>query len=127
MKYFWLPLAIIVLLTAGTLTNVFYLSHITSELTQTLEQAQAFAESGQSEQAIQLTRQAQTAFERCSFYLHVTLNHQSIDNAETTFGEVLEHLRLHETGSIYTAANAKLLTLLELIAESEQLTLKNLL
>lgn len=127
MKRFWIAVGIIMLLASAAMVNVWYLGCFTETLSKTLEQAQQLAEDGDAEQAAALTLQAQDAFNQKSFYLHVTLSHRDIDDIETSFGEVLEYLRLGDTGSKYTSANAKLLTQLCLLAEAEQLTLKNIL
>lgn len=127
MKHLWISAAIIAALAAGALANVWYLGQFVDGLALTLEQAQQSAEAGDTERAIRLTQRAQGQFDEKAPYLHITLSHQDIDNIEISFGEVLEYLRFQEQGGEYTAANARLLTQLYLLAEAEQLTLKNLL
>lgn len=127
MKRLWIAAAIVIVLAAGTLVNVWYLERFTGNLSGSLEQAQELAENGDLMRALELTRQVQRMFDEKSFYLHVTLSHDDIDNIETIFGEVQECLLLGETDSKYTSANAKLRTQLFLLAEAEQLTLKNIL
>ena len=50
----------------------------------------------------------------------------STDSIYTSFREVVEFLDSREQGE-YSAANARLIALIELLNESEQLTLKNIL
>lgn len=127
MKQLSCSVLIILALITATLLNVRYLERFTHDLSQMLTEAQQLAEHGEADEAEKLTRQAQERFNAYSFYLHVTLSHRDIDNIETSFGEALEYLRLQETGSLYATANSNLLTQLQLLSESEQLTLKNLL
>lgn len=127
MKQLWCSVLIILLLTTAALFNVCYLKHFIGEVSQTLSDAQELAENGNPAASEKLTRQAQQDFDRHSFYLHVTLSHQNIDTIESSFEEVLEYLRRQETGAVYSAANSKLLTQLQLLTEAEQLTLKNIL
>ena len=57
-------------------------------------------------------------------YLHVTLRHSDTDLIHVGFQEVLEFIECQEGGE-YSAANARLAAQIQLIYESEQLTLKN--
>jgi len=127
MKRLWISLLVIVFLAAASLVNVQYLDHFTSSLSDWLKAAQVSAESGQIEDALDLTLHAQKTFLRHSFYLHVTLDHQDIDAIQSAFGETLEYLRLNEIGGVYVAANSDLVIKLGLLTEAEQLTLKNIL
>ena len=125
MKHLWYATAMIIFLFVATLINVRYLNHFINDLSATLQQAQQLAEEDKPQEAEQLTRETQERFDRHSFYLHVTLPHQSIDAVKTSFCEALEYLQHGETTAVYTATNAKLLTQLQLLSEAEQLTLKN--
>ena len=127
MKRLWFSLFVILLLGGASLANVFYLDYLTSSLSEALEVAQAQAESGNTDFAYRKTLHAGERFLAHSFYLHVTLDHQDIDGIQTALGEVLEYLRLGETGGVYVAANSELMVKLSLLAEAEQLTLKNIL
>ncbi len=127
MKRLWIAAAVIAALAVGALANVWYLERFVSGLSLTLEQAQQSALDGDLDRAIRLTLKAQEEFDSRSFYLHVTLSHRDIDETEVSFGEVLEYLYNQEPGGEYTAANARLLTQLYLLAEAEQLSLKNIL
>ena len=125
MKHLWYATALIIFLFTATLINVRYLNHFVEDLSSTLQQAQQLAEENKPQAAEELTREAQERFDRQSFYLHVTLPHQSIDAVKVSFQEVLEYLQHGELTAVYTATNAKLLTQLQLLSEAEQLTLKN--
>ena len=72
------------------------------------------------------SRAAAEKWEAQDAYLHVTLRHADTDSIYTSFREVVEFLDSREQGE-YSAANARLIALIELLNESEQLTLKNIL
>ena len=127
MKQLCCSLAIVLLLITAAFINVCYLRHFVAELSSVLTSAQSLAEQGDPKEAESLSHSVHETFESHSFYLHVTLTHRDIDDIETAFGEVLEYLSLGETGPLYASANARLLTLLQLLLESEQLNLKNIL
>lgn len=127
MKRLWFSLLVILFLAAAALVNVQYLDHLTASLSEQLQDAQASAESGRIEDALDFTLRAQNTFLCHSFYLHVTLDHQDIDAIQSAFGETLEYLRLGEIGGVYVAANSNLVIKLGLLTEAEQLTLKNIL
>ncbi len=119
--------AVILLLTfAATLSHSFYVSSFTGDLTTLLEAAEARAESGDWEAAGDLTQTARKQWEGKELYLHILLRHTETDSVYIGFREVSEFIQCQESGE-YSAANAKLIAQLELLAEAEQLTLKNIL
>lgn len=127
MKRLWIAAALIAALAGSALINVWYLEQFIEHISLMLEQAQQSMEQNDLERASRLTQQAWEKFDQRSFYLHVTLSHQEIDNIEVAFSEVSEHLRCQEPGGEYTAANAKLISRLYLLGEAEQFTIKNVL
>ena len=58
-------------------------------------------------------------------YLHVLLRHADTDSIYAGFRETLALLDSQEYGE-YAAANARLVTQIQLLYEAEQLTLKNI-
>lgn len=60
-------------------------------------------------------------------YLHLVLQHEDTDQILLGFYEVRQLLSTQEAGGEYFAANAQLMTRIELLSEMEQLNLKNLL
>lgn len=126
MKHLWIAAAILVALLGGTLGNSFYLGGIIDSYEQQLTQAQQLAARGAWDESEQITQQVYADWEGHDFYFHSLLRHVDIDEVRLTFHEVQEYLKLEETDQ-YNAANAKLITQLGLLAEMEQLTLKNIL
>ncbi len=103
-----------------------YLTKLTDDYCGQLKQAAVFADNDNWPRALELTKQSLASWEQHDFYLHTLLRHTDIDNIRLTFHEVVEYLYLAEPDQ-YTAANAKLITQLELLAEAERLDLKNIL
>lgn len=127
MKNLWIAAGILAAMCIAAGANVLYLCTLTGELTGALEQAQALAEEDGWSAAAQVTAGARARFQERVFYLHVTLRHEDIDEVELSFGEVEQLLAHRERLGEYAAANARLITRLELLAESEHFTLLNIL
>lgn len=127
MKRLWITAGILILLCAAALVNVAFLNGMTEEITASLLQAQELAEGGDWEEAASLTIQADQQFRGQTFYLHITLRHSDIDEVEIAFQEVEQLLAHRERLGEYAAANARLVARLELLAESEHVTLRNIL
>jgi len=126
MKRLWISICILFLILAGTLANSFYLSHIINGYELRLNTAHDLAKQGAWANAAQLTRQVFQDWEQRSFYFHALMRHTDTDQVLLSFQEVLEYLTLKETDQ-YTAANARLIAQLGLLAEMELLTLQNVL
>lgn len=125
MKRLWIACAILAALFAATLYNGIYLTGLTDDLNGLLAQAEDKAENGNWDAADALTRLAWQKWHANDGYCHITLRHNDIDEIQTTFQEVLEFLECREGGE-YSAANARLMTCLELLSEAERLNLKNI-
>ncbi len=126
MKRVWIALAILASILAATLCHSVYLGHFTRDLTALLETAEAEAEAGNWDSALDLTQTARDKWDARDSYLHITLRHDVTDGIYTGFREVAELLHCQEQGE-YSAANARLIAGLELLSEAEQLTLQNVL
>ena len=126
MKRLWIALALMIAVFCAIMFNSYYLGKFTRELTGLLTQAEAQAEAGRWEEAGELTQAASRLWDEQDFYLHVMLRHSDTDQIYTLFQEVREFLQYQKQGE-YSAANARLITLLDLLYGAEQLTLKNVL
>lgn len=127
MKRLWIAVAILFLLCGATLANVYCLTRFTADLSRSLIQAQQAVETGSWDQAADITARTEAAFQKRAAYLHITLRHEDIDVIETSFHEVMELLAHEERVGEYAAANARLISLMDLLAESECPTLRNIL
>lgn len=126
MKRILIACAILLLLFSAALAHSFYISSFTGELTALLEAAEVNAENNDWASAETLTQTARERWGSADAYLHILLRHSETDAVYTGFREVAEFIQCQEGGE-YSAANARLIAELELLAEAEQLTLKNVL
>ena len=126
MKRLWISVAILFVMLGATLANSWFLNNLISGFTQNLTSAHQLAAQDHWSTAREITQQVAEHWQEHDFYLHVMLPHRDIDDIHLTFQEVEEYLELVETDQ-YNAANAKLIAQLGLLAEMEQLNLKNIL
>lgn len=126
MKRFWIALLLLGAIFTGTLFHIRSLHGFTDTLAGLLKQADELAAAEQWEQARTLTDQAKDTWADRDVYLHVLLRHADTDSIYAGFRETLALLDSREYGE-YAAANARLITQIQLLYEAEQLTLKNLL
>lgn len=126
MKRGWIAVALLVGMMALAFWNVSTLGALTGELGQSLARAEEMAEQGDWVGAAQLTQTASRRWDSKHFYLHATLEHDVTDAIAVSFAETLEFIERREAGE-YSAANARLMTQLELLGEMERPLLENLL
>lgn len=126
MKRLWISVAILLTMLGATLGNSWYLNSLISDFTQELTSAHQLAARDDWASARKITGQVTDHWQKHDFYFHVMLPHRDIDEIHLTFQEIEEYLELEETDQ-YNAASAKLITQLGLLAEMEQLNLKNIL
>ncbi|MBO5727534.1 MAG: DUF4363 family protein [Oscillospiraceae bacterium] len=126
MKRLWIAVAILLVMLGSTLGNSWYIDRTVSDFLNQLSAAHKQASTDNWERATQLTRQVVDHWQHHDFYFHVMLPHDDIDQIHLTFQEVEEYLELEEADQ-YNAASARLITQLGLLAEMEQLNLKNIL
>ena len=124
MKRLWIALALLAALLCGTLLHTWSPRGFTQDLTHSLEQAQELTRSDRWEEARTVTQEALQTWRGRDVYLHVLLRHADTDQIYAGFQETLALLDSQEYGE-YAAANARLITQIELLSEAEQLTLKN--
>lgn len=127
MRRLTLSLLVLAGLLGLTLYNSHYLNNYTKELTTLLKQAEAAAADGDWDAAADKTEAALDRWNCKETYLHMVLQHSDTDDVLLSFQEVRQLIRTQEDGGEYSAANARLITQIELLYEMEQLNLKNLL
>lgn len=126
MKRLWAACALLAVLLAASLVNAWYARSLTQRLTQPLTHAQQLAGQGDWDRARQLTSQAYDTWNNHHAYLHCVLRHSDTDQILRAFRGVLQYLDLEEMDQ-YAAANADLVSQLELLSEMEQASLVNVL
>lgn len=128
MRRLYVPLGLLALLTVLCTVHTVYLGRFTGELSHLLTQAQEQVAREDWEEADRLTRQAKEIWVEHEGYLHTTLRHADIDAILISFDEALAFLRAGERQSAeYAAVNARLITQIGLLLESELPSLTNLL
>ena len=115
MRRLWISVLILLLMLGGSLGNAWYAKQLTDGMGERLRQAQELTENERWEQ-----------WQERHFYLHATMRHADTDQILRGFRTVMEYLRLQEPDQ-YNAANADLVTQLELLAEMEQPSVVNVL
>lgn len=119
MRRLWIAAGLLLALLGLTIVNGWYAGTLTGGMEEQLRRAQTQAERGDWAQAEELTRQAYGDWQKHHFYFHTTMRHSDTDQILRTFRSVQEYLKLQEPDQ-YNAANADLITQLELLAEMEQ-------
>lgn len=128
MKRLYIALGLVALLAVLCTVHTVYLGQLTADLSGLLAQAQEQVDRGDWAGADRLTRQSKEIWVEHEGYLHTTLRHTDIDAILVSFDEALAFLRAGERQSAeYAAVNARLITQIGLLLESELPTLTNLL
>lgn len=123
MKRLWFAVGVMAVLFTATLLNSRYLRNFSAGLTDRLVQAEVQAEAGNWEEAGRLTKEALDVWTSHDMYLYTVLRHSDTDQIHTGFREVQEFINCQEGGE-YSAANARLISQVELLYEMEQFNLK---
>ena len=121
-----IPAALLAAILAFCLWNSAAMAARTARWRAQLEQAEGLAEGRDWQGASALTRQAQDRWDGASVLLHITLDHEVMDEVSVGFAETLEYLQMEEREE-YSAANARLMERLALLSEMEQPNVENLL
>ena len=126
MKRLWISVVLLLLILAGSLCNAWYAKQLTDDMGERLYLSQSLARQGRWEDALAITQEVYDQWQSLHFYLHSTMRHSDTDQILRGFRPVMEYLRLEEPDQ-YNAANADLITQLELLAEMEQPSVVNVL
>lgn len=126
MKRLTAALIILFVLLCTSLFTGYQVSSLTGSYVQQLQSAQQLAKQDDWNQARTITQQVYQDWNSHSFPLHALLRHDDTDEILLSFRAVEQYLLLEEMDQ-YAAANATLITQLELLAEMEQPTVENVL
>ncbi len=126
MKRFWICGGLLLVLFGGALLNLWYVDTVTGRIAGDLNRAEEAAAQGDWDAARTLTAQAQEMWEGSQLWLSVTLSLCDTDEVSTGFQEVLGFLQW-EAGPEYDGANGTLVAYVEHLAETERITICNLL
>lgn len=126
MRRFWVCCAILAVLFAASLSNIWYVGSISERIRTGLTQAEQAVAQGNWDEARALTESAHAYWRSHEGYLAITLSLCNTDDVSTGFEEVLGFLEW-EAAAEYNGANGTLIAYVEHLAEIEQITLSNLL
>lgn len=127
MKRLAAAVGIILLLFLLSFRHAARLTAITEELISDLKQVDALVLSSDWNGALDIVRQAEEKLEQHSTYLHTTLHHADLDGIRASLREVGSYLQSADDEAECLAVSARLVHLLELLAEEEHLSLGNIL
>ena len=125
MKHLWISLALLLWVTLLLLGNARHLTHLVQPMQEALTEASQAALQEDWDQAQALSQNALDHWEGSAGYLHMVQCHTDVDEVSVLLRESQSHLRARDTGS-YTAANTRIIGVLEGIRTLEQVSLSNL-
>lgn len=126
MKHLWAAALVLMVIMGGCLIGERWVTQVTTELVQELEQARTLADENDWDKALAVTQDVLKRWESHEFPLHALLRHTETDQVWLSLQAVLEYLQLEEMDQ-YAAANSQLITQLELLAEMERPSWENVL
>ena len=126
MRRLFAALAILLALLSASFYVSRRLDSMTGSCIQQLKAAQQLANQEDWEQARTITARVYETWTDHSFALHALLRHNDTDQILLSFRAVDQYLQLEEMDQ-YAAANAALITQLQLLAEMERPTVENVL
>ncbi len=126
MKRFWVCAGLLLALFGGALLNICYVDAVTGRIADGLNRAEEAVAQGDWDTARTLTDQAREVWEGSQLWLSVTLSLCDTDQVSTGFQEVQGFLQW-EAGPEYDGANGTLVAYVEHLAETERITVRNLL
>lgn len=119
--------AALLVLLGLSLFHMHCLSLLTGQLTGLLQEAQTCVLYEDWDAALDKTEAAMEIWVSKGAYLHLVLQHRDTDEVLLGFHEVRQFLYTQEVGGEYAAANARLITQIDLLREMEEPSLKNIL
>ena len=126
MKYFSIPCVILALLLALSLLNAEAMGSYVSDWCEELDAAQTAADRGDWTEAERLIRSVHEVWDEKQSYFHIVSVHAELDEAEALLAKALSFARERD-GAEFHANTAELITQLRLLAEIQEISIKNIL
>lgn len=127
MRRLWVSVALLALLAGLAWAHTAKLNGLTGELTELLTRTEAALRREDWDRAEAEAAQADALWASHAFYLHITLSHEDIDAIRASLKEMRAYLASRDDAAECLAVSARLRNQLELLAEAELPSLKNLL
>ena len=126
MKAFKIPVAVLVLLLLAALTDGFLLTKQCAAWTQTLDAAERAVIQEDWPHAQSALDDLTKNWSKWQTYLHILIDHAEIDHAEELLALCQLHIEEKDTAALRVTVS-QLRSLFSLLAETEQLNIKNVL
>lgn len=126
MKYFFSPAALLAFLLGASLWNARFVAAETASWHETVVMSAAAAQRDGWVEALDDVRAARQRWGTRKAYLHIVTAHEQLEKTDALFA-VLEGAAAERDGDAFRTAAAELLAQLDVIAELQQLTLRNIL
>ena len=124
MKYFWIPVALLVLLFGASLGNARLVEAEMEPWREAIGSSVASAESGDWEAALRAVRGARESWDARKPYLHIVTAHDELDRVDILFATA-EGFAREEDMAEFRAEASELIVQLGIIVEMQKLTLQN--
>lgn len=126
MKKYALPLGLLAGILLLSLWNGAAMRRVTEELCTPLAQCSDLGQEENWQTAAEILEKTYQDWSRHQVYLHIVLQHDAVDGAEAMFHRAMAFAKTQEP-SEFSAELAGLISQLHLLAEMEQLSVRNIL
>ena len=126
MKYFWIPAALLAALLGASLWNAHFVASEIEPWREAMESSIAAAERDDWEAALGAVRAARESWDARKPYLHIVTAHDELDKADALFAEA-ESFAIEKDMGEFRAEASELTVQLSIIAEMQELTVRNVL
>ena len=120
------PICILLGIFVFSLWNSYHIQKNTAHWSGTLQQAVSYVQSENWALTQKALHQSYEDWSHAQTYLHIVLEHDAIDDADAMFRRAFAFAETHDTQELQ-AELANLIDQLNLLAETERLSLKNIL
>ena len=126
MKYFWIPCAILSAILSLSLLNARTVNETVDVWCQDLQSAQQSADAENWEQTQRILTDTYKKWDEKQSYFHIVTVHAELDEVEALFAKS-RSFALEQDEAEFRANTAELITQLKLLAEMQEISVKNIL
>lgn len=126
MKYFWIPCAILSAILSLSLLNARTVNETVDVWCQDLQSAQQSADAENWEQTQRILTDTYKKWDKKQSYFHIVTVHAELDEVEALFAKS-RSFALEQDEAEFRANTAELITQLKLLAEMQEISIKNIL
>ena len=126
MKSLFIPILVLAAVLAAALWTGNYISGETARWSDTLRQADTLAAQERWEEAENAIQQGYDDWNSRQTFLHIVMEHEELDEAESLFAAAFAACSLRDAPD-FQATLAQLISQMSLLAETQQVSIKNIL